>query len=259
MLLNKSLRPVFALSCLCGSLWVGFTTLAPASASPTAPFRISLEFKVPDRGTAGTTAGGGTRGRCLPETKLPIPLIPKTNLGLTASDRPSFFAYVPAHSPAAEAPQTADFLLLGDDDREVVYQATFDLPQKPGVVRYNLPAEAPALKVGSRYHWYITLACNTAMGPSPSAEGWVERVALTPNLTKALKASEPAKRLALYADAGLWHETLATLADLHRQNPTNQKVRSDWSSVLRSVGLESVSNEPIASAGLPARTQQSAR
>ena len=247
MLLIKSLR-YLAVSLLCVPLGIGLTVPFPAAALP-APFQISLDFRVPDRGTAGTTAGGGTRGRCLPETEVLVPLIPKTNLGLTLSDRPSFFAYIPPLTrAAAESPQKADFLLLGDDDREVVYQSSFTLPQKPGVIRYDLPADAPALKVGSRYHWYLTLVCSTAVGPSPSAEGWVERVALSPNLNKALKVSEPSKRLALYAEAGIWHETLMTLADLHRQNPVSQGVKSDWRSVLKSVGLESVANQPIASA-----------
>jgi hypothetical protein len=255
MFLIKSFRSTIALFCLSAPLWVGIAP-PPAQALPQAPFQISLDFKVPDRGVAGTTAGGGTRGRCLPDTKVPISLIPKTNLGLTVSDRPSFFAYIPPLSQtASQAPHRADFLLLGNDDQAVVYQASFDLPQKSGVVRYDLPADAPALKPGSRYHWYITLSCTTAVGPSPSAEGWVERVTLAPNLTKALKASEPSKRLALYAEAGIWHETLTLLADLQRQAPSNQAVKSDWRSLLKSVGLESIAQEPIVHLAPPAPSQ----
>ena len=241
--------------CLPASFLVGLAVLtSSALALPTAPLKLSLDFKVPDRGVAGTTAGGGTRGRCLPETKVLVPLVPKTNLGLTVSDRPSFFAYVPAVSratPESSAPESskmAEFLLLSNDDQEVVYQATFTLPQNPGVVQYDLPEDAPALKAGSRYHWYITLSCDTAIGPSknPSAQGWIERTALSSNLTKALKTTEPSKRPALYAEAGIWHETLTTLADLHRQNPKNTAVMADWTSVLKSVGLDAVASEPIA-------------
>jgi len=224
--------------------------VTPTSALPVPSVKLSLDFNVPDRGAPSTTSGGGTRGRCLPGTKTLMPLVPKTNLGLTTSDRPSFFAYIPPISRTAPVtPNLAEFLLLSDDDQEVVYQATFPLPDQAGIVQYDLPEDAPALKPGSRYHWYITLSCDTSGSASsnPSAEGWIERAAVSPNLTKALKAAEPSKRAAVYAEAGIWHETLTTLADLRRRNPNSATVLSDWRSVLKSVGLESMADEPIAS------------
>lgn len=208
----------------------------------TAPVRVSLNFKVPKRGTPPKTAGGATRGACVSQKQMLVPLIPPDRLGLTLQERPSFFFHAPK-SPA----QQADFILLTEDDSEVVYQTTLTLPQQPGIARFDLPATAPALEAGKRYHWFMTVICDPTGGPNgnPSIEGWVERVAPERTLTKALTQAKPGDRPAVYAEAGIWHETLASLADLRRRNPDNSKLANDWSLLLKSVGLNALAAEPL--------------
>jgi len=222
---------------------VSRSTIAP-------PYQVSLDFKVPKRGAPRSTAGGASRGSCALASRLPgkpplTSLMPSTRLGLTFAERPSFFAYVP-QSPA----KTAGLLLLNDDDTEVVYEATFAMPSTEGIVRFDLPEAAPALQVGKQYHWYITTLCDATSGlsGSPSVEGWIERSTPTPALTQALQKTLPGDRPALYAEAGIWHETLATLADLRRQNPQNAKFLTDWRDVLHSVGLDAVAAAPLITA-----------
>jgi hypothetical protein len=225
---------------------------APAANQATIapPSKISLKFKVPKRGAPISTAGGASRGSCSTAKKSPsqpalTALKPSTRLGLTVAERPSFFVYVP-QSPA----QTAGFLLLSDNDTEVVYETTFALPPTASVVRFNLPDDAPILQVGKQYHWYITTVCNTTTGlsGSPTVEGWVERTVPDVKLTKALQKTLPGNRPNLYAEAGIWHETLATLADLQQQYPQNTKFLQDWREVLQSVGLDAVAAAPLVTA-----------
>jgi hypothetical protein len=207
------------------------------------PLKISLKFKAPKKGAPPATAGGATRGFCANGVKKVTPLVPKNDVGLTLAARPSFFFYAPT-SPA----KTAEFLLLSEDDTQVVYQRSFDLPAKAGVIEYVLPKDAPALEVGKRYHWYITLTCDVAMGPSgnPSVEGWVERTQPTSGLISALQKANKVAYPSVYADSGIWHETLASLATLRRQAPASSKAIADWRDLLKSVGLETVANEPLA-------------
>jgi hypothetical protein len=219
------------------------TQAAPSKTTPVAPQKISLNFKAPDRGSPASTTGGATRGGvCMPGPKVLMPLIPKQKIGLTVSDHPSFFLYIP-QSPN----QTAEFLLLANNDSEVVYQDTFSIPAKAGIVRFDLPATVPPLQAGKQYHWYVTLICDTTRGPSgnPTVEGWVERVQPSPALAKALKTKDPASRPALFAEAGVWHESLSSVADLLRKSPNNPKLLSDWNDLLKSVGLETVAKEPM--------------
>lgn len=211
------------------------------------PFTISLKFKVPKRGAPRSTAGGASRGTCLSESqrvagKVLTAIVPRTRLGLTFAAHPSFFAYVP-QSPA----QSAGFLLLSDDDTEVVYETTFALPTKAGIVRFDLPETAPALSVGKQYHWFITTLCDATSGlsGSPTVEGWLERSTPEVALSKALPKTLPGNRPNLYAEAGIWHETLATLADLQQKYPQNSKYLNDWRELMRSVGLDTIATEPL--------------
>ena len=219
-------------------------TVARPAITPSS--KVSLNFKVPKRGAPRSTAGGASRGSCLrgsQQSAKPLTaVVPRTRLGLTFAEHPSFFAYVP-QSPA----QAAGFLLLSDDDTEVVYETTFALPPKAGIVRFDLPETAPALQVGKQYHWFITTLCDATSGlsGSPTVEGWLERAAPEVALTKALQKTLPGNRPNLYAEAGIWHETLATLADLQQKSPQNSKYLNDWRELLRSVGLETIATEPL--------------
>lgn len=211
------------------------------------PLKISLNFKVPKRGAPSSTAGGASRGSCLLDSKaagskILTSLMPPTKLGLTLTGRPSFFVYVP-QSPA----QTAAFLLLSNDDTEIVYETTFALPSQAGVVRFDLPANAPSIEVGKQYHWFITTLCDatTGLSGSPTVEGWLERSAPDTALSKTLQKTPPSDRPAIYANAGIWPETLTTLADLRQKNPQNTKLVKDWQELLQSVGLGAIATEPL--------------
>ncbi len=215
-----------------------------------APYQVSIKFNAPRKKAPPVTAGGATRGFCAvnENAKSIASLTPKDKEGtdevaLTLSNRPSFFFYLPS-SPA----RTAEFLLLTDDDSTIVYQQTFPLPERAGVVEYQLPADAPSLEVGKQYHWFITLGCDTAMGASgnPTVEGWIERTEAPSALVKALQKADSGTYATLYAESGIWHETLAFLANERRKAPTSSRSLADWRDLLKSVGLERIANEPLA-------------
>lgn len=232
---------------------VGLSVLATAGvAISSAPVSLagitriasaSIKFNAPKKGAPPATAGGATRGFCLAESdRIPVSLVPvKQNLGVTLAAHPSFFFYVPESRA-----KTAHFLLLTDEGQTIVFEEKIALPQKSGIVQYDLPEAAPALEVGKSYHWYITLTCDDT-GPSgnPSIEGWVERVEDVA-LTKRLEKTAQSVRPEIYAQSGIWHESLKSLAELQRQSPENTKVRADWRNLLQSVGLDAIANEPLA-------------
>ncbi|BAY13226.1 DUF928 domain-containing protein [Calothrix sp. NIES-2098] len=206
------------------------------------------QFTPPQRGLPPASAGGATRGSssCVQKNQLLTPLIPKENIGLTFSERPTFFWHVPQSTV-----KTAQFVILADGnqndaDDDVVYETTVTLPTKPGIMKLTLPASASPLKVGKRYHWYMTLVCDE-QNPSrnPNLEGWVERTQPEPTLSKAIEQADLRKRPALYADAGIWHEALASLVELRCAEPNNLKVRADWRRFFQSVDLSQVASDQI--------------
>jgi hypothetical protein len=209
---------------------------------------ISQAFTPPKRGLPPASAGGATRGSsyCVQKNQLLTSLIPKENIGLTFSERPTFFWHVPASSV-----KTAQFVILAESnknniDDDVVYETTLTLPNKPGIMKVTLPANATPLKVGQRYHWYLTLVCDEK-NPSknPNLEGWVERTQPEAKLSKALEQADLRKRPTLYAEAGIWHEALTSLVELRCAEPNSLKVRNDWRQFFQSVNLGNYASEPI--------------
>lgn len=206
---------------------------------------ISQAFNPPDRGAPSSTAGGATRGSCDKNAKALVSLLPSSKLGLTVADRPTFFWYIPESST-----QTADFLLMSGDDTQVVYQASIAIPKTPGIVSFTLPPGAtPALEQGKTYHWYFSMLCNPdAPSGNISVDGWIERVAPTATLAKQLEKATAPDLPGLYANAGVWHEAIASIASQRRSNPGNAKVEANWQEMLKSVGLSQVASEPLVGA-----------
>jgi hypothetical protein len=216
--------------------------------TPASAGGASRQFTPPKRGLPPASAGGATRGSssCVQKNQLLTPLMPKEKLGLTFSERPTFFWYVPQTTV-----KTAQFVIMAESNKndvndDVIYETTLTLPTKPGIMKISLPASAPPLKIGKRYHWYMTLICDE-QNPSrnPNIEGWVERTQPEATLSKALAQADLRKRLALYAESGVWHEALSSYIELRCSEPNSLSLKADWTRFLQSVGLSQFAGEPI--------------
>jgi Domain of Unknown Function (DUF928) len=205
-----------------------------------------------DRGLPGRREGGGTRGDCLrsttPDATRPstlTALMPDKNLGLTTSDTPTLFWYVPENAASA-----AEFILMDDNDTEV-YKARFRVTGEAGIISLSLPEEAglPPLAVGKDYHWSFALICSTQETSDNSGiiytEGWIQRIEADDRLQARLTNAAEQERAAIYAEAGIWQDALASLAALRRTQPTNEQLTTRWNTLLESVGLTTVSNQPL--------------
>lgn len=203
-------------------------------------WQISQAFKPPKRADPPPSAGGSTRGSsCLKGNKPLTSLLPPNKLGLTLAERPTFFWFVPESSV-----KTAKFLLLTDNNEKVVYETTLTLPNKPGIISFTLPNTAPELAVGKSYHWYLTVVCNSLDSSiNPWVDGWVERTQAEARLSENLAKANPQKLPSLYAEAGIWHDALATSVQLRRNDPKNLRARINWWTFLKSVKLTALASE----------------
>ncbi len=192
-----------------------------------------------------TKPGGGLNGSnssCKSTSKPLTALIPVKNPVLTTREHPTFLFYVPY---ASDDVRFGEFsLLVGPDEKQKLYKTRFTLPQTPGIVSITLPS-APeyALEEGQYYHWYLKLYCqtNTSSQPSVDVNGWVQRVALTPERERQIKAASP----------DVWYDTSANLALSLRASPQDAKLRNDWVNLLKSIGLEDLAQEPLVGPVIP--------
>jgi hypothetical protein len=219
-----------------GTRWNDF--LAPGS-----------QLKAPSVGQpAGGTEGGGTRGGKCPGdlTKDLTPLLPTTHLGRTFSAQPTLFIYVPT-----PLNNTVEFELV-DERENTVYKNSFNLTTKqPGIVALLLPDndKSSEIKVGKNYQWYLTVQCSSFndsdQSANPFVSGWIHRLELTSTDKNTLEKASLPERLKIYNDKVVWYETLGTLAQLRRDNPTDAAIARQWTDLLKAVKLDRLSQQPL--------------
>lgn len=217
--------------------------LTPMQAVP-APILLSqnVNFKPPDVTAPDNRQGGTHRGDACPKDLSIIPLIPKSNDGLTLAESPTFFAYVSHSSTQVE------FTLQADDGKGTeVYKTTFKV-DKPGIVEVSIPAmgdRKKSLEIGQQYQWSFSVACNDDPSGNYFVKGIVQRIEPQETLKSDLANPGPMARAIAYAKNGIWYDTLATLAQMRRLAPDDSRPRAEWTQLLESQGLESVATQPL--------------
>lgn len=190
--------------------------------------------------------GGLVRGSC-PENSCLIALMPGSRFNLdhfpaTLAAHPTFFFSMP------QPKGYAAFILdrINDDGISVTrfYKKKFWLESASnGIVNFTMPEDAPPLETGRSYSWKMQV--DYLGGGSETVSGFVHRVASEPDLLNQLKRSQPLERPAIYAKAGLWFETVTTLADLRCTQPDRTEPLEEWVDLLSSVKLNAIAKLPL--------------
>ncbi len=219
-----------------GSVQFGLPDGATPSTTIGGGTREGARFGVPDSATPSTSIGGGTRSDGLPVLTA---LVPPTKHGNTVSGRPTIFAYLPPMG-AQEV-----FFSLQDEEGHSFYHTTLPVSVDGGTIAITLPADAPELEMGKNYLWYLApLEPGAILRPDNYAVvGWIKRVESTVNEQEL--ASSPVELAAAYANAGVWYDALEVLASAQRSEPDNQMLASEWSDLLKQVGLEAIADRPL--------------
>ena len=210
-------------------------TAAP-STSTGGGVRGDVQFALPGQTTApSTSTGGGVRGKNIPLTAL----IPSTQIGRTASARPTIYAFLPALG-AQEV-----FFSLQDREGNSHYHAVLNVPTEGGVIGITLPESMPELALGMDYLWYFApIEPGGFLRPDNYAvTGWVVRVEA--DVDREQSATSPVQLATAYATAGIWYDTLQTLVTAQAGDPNNATLTGEWRDLLEQVGLADIAEQPI--------------
>lgn len=206
------------------------------------PELISVEFPTGNtsRPPSSGTTGGGSRGYCRAITgekkkkKELIALMPTDNTGTTISTNPKFFLYVPEHKA-----KLAEFEVK-DKSGKSLYSTELNISTTSGIVKLTLP-ENVSLKTNKEYTWTFAIVCDPLdRGTDNLVQGTIKKVEISSELENSLKNATLLEQAKIYAKAKIWHDTIATVADLRTSNP------KEWEELLRSVELEEIASEPFA-------------
>ncbi|HIK12970.1 MAG TPA: DUF928 domain-containing protein [Oscillatoriaceae cyanobacterium M33_DOE_052] len=237
-----------------GLLPAGMGVAAPDSpGSPRGELYQVAGYRPPANLGKPPTTGGGSRGETcdrlsnLEGASIPITaLVPKSatsepDWALTVSDRPDFYVYVPP-TPAREAE-----FVLRDEEWNEVYRTSLAIDGAAGIVRVAMPKSAAPLELGKNYRWHFALICPPGQQGSADdisvVEGWTRRQSVDDTLAAALKqATTPREIAEAYAQNGIWHDALTTIATQLQQSPEDQASREEWQDLLASAGLTQFGN-----------------
>lgn len=207
------------------------------------------------KGAPDQRRGAGSRGETCIVSQANAPdalwaLTPRSNISLTTTAYPTFYWSTPPTRSGAEL----EFQLL-ESARPgrlalPIYTAKFPAPPTGGIVGLSLPKNLglAGLAAGKSYRWSVALNCDS-LNPERNMvftfSSVVQRIATSPTLTQQLeRAKTPEERAKVYASSGVWLESLKDLAP-SQCSPSGVKSREGWSSLLKSVGLEQVSGQPL--------------
>ncbi len=202
-------------------------------------------FSSSNQGKPGATKGGASRaGECIASvtnSKVDVtPILPSPNQSLTSVSHPTFLAYVPSTSA------NKVFLRIKGNKEEYEYSTIVPISGEAGIIRVTLPPEAPALKTDQNYQWFLAVMCQGSLLPdSPTVQGSVTRVATTIKSSEQFPAMRRLEQAQMYAEAGIWYETISILAQLREEKPEDSSLYLIWEKVLSSVGLESLAQAEL--------------
>lgn len=154
----------------------------------------------------------------------------------TIAEHPTFYFLIP------ETDGQGYFRLYESDSSlkqgKRIYRTSFKIKNKAGILAYKMPDNAPILKPNKNYIWEFVVGNLT---DSERVSGSIRRVMPTQKLVEQLKqVMMPIDRAALFAQEGLWFETVQTLAEAQQGASKKPEVVSEWNALLKSAQLDRV-------------------
>lgn len=249
MFLPKFAAKKILIASACSCLAVGSValTLSLNLFTPSAQAQSRRVRYVPpsNLGTPIVSTPGATRSAgCTNEKVCLIGLVPDLEVKTapvpqTISERPTIYFLIP------ELDGEVSFTLWEDDIKfakgKRIYRATFYLKSKAGIIAFKIPEHVQGLKLDTNYAWEFSRVPKIENLQELKVIGSMRRVLPNQNLVTQLKGvSLPVERAALFAQEGIWYETVQALAEALQDNPTKSEIVGEWNELLKSANLNRV-------------------
>lgn len=239
-----------------GLLLIGTApTFAQSTANPSARSDRKLTrvlFKPPpdDKKPDQTAEAGSRHGvQCLQDTTSPtmadtssshsilMPLVPMTNFGLTITERPKLWIYLPETS-------ARQVVLSIREEGTIHHSKTFiPITGESGIISLQPKPDSSSLEMGKTYKLSVVLVCGAKPSPNdPALDTWVRRIDQRSEPINQVSALEQAS---WYGEQGIWYDALNSLIQARQSQPQNQDLIDIWATFLESVGLKAIANEPV--------------
>jgi hypothetical protein len=210
----------------------------PAAPKP-AVSASAVRFRPQTSGAASVRVTGGSRGSG--DAAVALDVLAPDEVGTTTQEQPSLFWF---QSKPADA--KFELTLLQQNKVKPLIQVKVDRSSKAGIQRLKLSDHGVKLNPGVEYQWVVALVTDPDNRSTDQvASGVIKRVAAPADLKEKISHATPASLASLYADAGIWYDTLAALSDQIEAQPENKTLRQARAELLRQVGLNAAAQAEV--------------
>jgi hypothetical protein len=232
------------IACVCTSIAAGART-APLTEEP---MPKAPTYRPPMPATPKMRVDGHVRGT--DDAVLTLTVLAPEHVGLTTKEQPSLYWF---QSKAV----TTRFELTITEKKAIkpLLEARLEM-SSGGVQRLRLSDYKISLVEGVEYRWSVAMVVDPENRSSDVvASGAIKRVKPTETLLQRLKAAPASDVPYIYADEGVWYDSLETLSELVDARPQDAKLHEIRAIYFMQVGLHDAAMHEMRLAGKTAESQ----
>jgi len=175
-----------------------------------------------------------SRGTCSQQSYELRLLSPSDHTPQTVSKHPTFLAYLPK-----QINKPFIFTVVEPKVIDSILEKRIESIEKSGFIKFEVPPTAPELEVNKEYILTIMIVCNEQR---PSENSYLrisfKRVELNEQSLQELeKATSDLTRSEIYAQSGIWFDSIATIYEAYAKNPQDTENSAFFWSLLKQINF----------------------
>ena len=201
-------------------------------------------YQPPLRGAPGGRVGGGTRG--IGDEVITLFALAPNHVALTTQEQPTLYWFV-----SNETKHPIEVTLIIEEATQPLLEKRLPLPIQPGIHAIRLKDFNLHLSIATQYRWFVALVSDPdRRSKDILAGGMIERIELPEAVRVKLSQSDQLNIPHIYAESGIWYDTIMALSELIETNPNDMVLRRQRAALLEQVGLSQVAQYELKQAGL---------
>jgi len=190
----------------------------------------AVVYKPPMRGAPASRIGGGSRGTG--DANFVLNVLAPDHTGLTSHAQPTLYWYASGPSIAS-----IEVIVIAEVDELPVLSQNLNLT-RGGVQSFDLAKHGVSLKPDTEYEWYVSVVPDpTQRSKDITSGGTIRRVSPDPAVQARAAAVGEREAPMIYAEAGLWYDTIDALSRLIELHPDDAELHARRAALLDQVGL----------------------
>ena len=207
--------------------------LKDQSKKPEAPAPVPV-YTPPKRGAPGGRIGGATRG--IQREVFLLSVLAPDHSGFTTSEQPSLYWFI---SKSTSLP--VELTVMDPQGVQPILETRIPAPVEAGVHRIRLSDYNVRLASGAAYRWFVSVVPDAdRRSKDITAGGAIERVEMPEGLQAKVAQAGKSDLPSIYAEAGLWYDTVGAISELIEAAPQDQALRKQRTALLTQVGLTGI-------------------